>query len=162
MNARRSLALVSLVSIALVSTARAQDEPSLAPATQVASDLQAKADDLLLKQKKFDEAADTYEKLLDHIEKKKAELPDFPESQQRTVRVHALYNTACARALAGHPDKALEALGKAVEAGFFDWQLAEKDEDLASLRENPKFQEILSKLKGAPARDLDKLVKETV
>lgn len=159
-------ALVSALAFASASSrpAHAQDDKPLSAATQTAADLQAKADDLLTKQKKFDEAEATYARLLDHLDVKKDEFPaaEFPESQQRLVRIHALYNLACARALGGKPEKALDALAKAVAAGFFDWQLAEKDEDLASIRTNEKFGELIEKLKGSPARDLAQLVKETL
>jgi thiol-disulfide isomerase/thioredoxin len=162
MNARRALVAVAVAAVALAAPARAQDEAALSPATQTAADLQSRADDLLTKQKKFDEAAETYEKLLDHLDKKKNEFPDFPESQQKLVRVHAWYNLACARALGGHAEKALEAFEKAVGAGYYDWQWAEKDDDLASLRESPHFQELIQELKGTSSRDIEKLVRETV
>lgn len=167
MKARRSLALAPLLAAALSLAGMparllADDEPTLAPSTQQTIDLQTKADDLL-KQKKLDEAAATYERLLDHLDVNKDKFAaEFPESQQKGVRVHALYNLACARALGGKGDKALDSLEKAIAAGFFDWQLADKDEDLASVRESPRFTELLEKLKGSPSRDLAKLVKDTL
>jgi thiol-disulfide isomerase/thioredoxin len=159
----RSLGLATAVAfvVATAAPARAQEEPSLAPATQLAKDLMAKADEQL-KAKKLETAADTYERLLDHLEKHKAEFTDFPENQRRAVRVHAWYNMACARSLAGQTDKALDAFAKAVDAGWFDWQHAEKDEDLAAVRNDPRFAEILDKLKGTAARDLRKLVGEAL
>jgi transcriptional regulator GlxA family with amidase domain len=62
------------------------------------------------------------------------------------VRGRALYNIACARALQGRPDDALEALARAVDAGFRQRWALEGDEDLASIRSTPRFQEILAKI----------------
>ncbi len=49
------------------------------------------------------------------------------------------YNVACLMALAGKSDRAIECLEHAVRAGFahFDW--VEKDPDLNSLRNDPRF-----------------------
>ncbi|MEZ0230983.1 MAG: redoxin domain-containing protein [Planctomycetota bacterium] len=143
---------------------RAQDdEPSLTPQTKQAAELQAKADEHL-KAKKFDDAIATYKKLLEHIEANKGNLPDFPESQQKAVRSHAHYNTACALALSGKRDAALEALKQAIDAGFYDWQWLEKDEDLASVRGEPRWKELVMSLRGLDkeAKRIEKLVKDTV
>ena len=66
---------------------------------------------------------------------------EFPE-----MRGRALYNIACARALQGRSNEALDALARAVEAGFKQRWALEGDEDLASIRSTPRFQEILSKI----------------
>jgi tetratricopeptide (TPR) repeat protein len=53
------------------------------------------------------------------------------------------YNLACMEALAGRPDDAIEHLGKVVgEPRFRD--TAENDSDLDSLRDDPRFTELLS------------------
>jgi hypothetical protein len=62
----------------------------------------------------------------------------------------ALYNVACAEALAGGREAALEHLAQAVAAGFGPRETIEKDDDLVSLRGNPRFAEILAKAKPAP------------
>ena len=49
------------------------------------------------------------------------------------------YNLACARALAGKRDAALDAFETAVDAGFDGLAHARKDGDLASIREDPRF-----------------------
>jgi hypothetical protein len=62
------------------------------------------------------------------------------------VRGRALYNLACARALQGRSADALDALDRAVDAGFKYRGLLEEDDDLASIRSSPRFREILSKI----------------
>lgn len=63
-------------------------------------------------------------------------------------RPRALYNLACARALLGQSDAALAALDQAVEAGFRDAGSLAGDEDLASLRGEPRFQALVDRLRG--------------
>lgn len=60
----------------------------------------------------------------------------------------ALYNLACAQALAGARKKALATLRKSVEAGFRDAAQMEADPDLATLRGEKGFSELLAGLKG--------------
>jgi len=57
-----------------------------------------------------------------------------------------LYNVASAYALLGEPDRAFDALERAVLAGFRDRGLAERDPDLASLRADPRFQALLGRI----------------
>jgi tetratricopeptide (TPR) repeat protein len=59
----------------------------------------------------------------------------------------ALYNLACAYALLGNADRAFEYLERAVEAGFTDAEHTEKDEDLTSLRKDPRFARILDRMR---------------
>ena len=56
------------------------------------------------------------------------------------------YNVACLYSLEQQPDKAIDCLESAVEAGFghVDWM--EQDPDLNSLREHPRFQELVSQI----------------
>ena len=56
----------------------------------------------------------------------------------------ALYNLACAYALTGRPDEALDALKESSEAGF-DLEPAGSDSDLESLREDQRFIALISK-----------------
>jgi thiol-disulfide isomerase/thioredoxin len=159
---RRGLAPL-LLAVVLPLAASAQEDAPLAPETQVASDLQKKADDEL-RAKKNDEAVATYEKLLAHLAENKAKFTDFPESQQKAVRAHAYYNMACAFALAGKREPSLDALQKAIEAGFYDWQHMEKDDDLASVRGEPRWKELMQVLRGTDkeAKRLEKLAKDTL
>jgi hypothetical protein len=54
-----------------------------------------------------------------------------------------LYNAACCYALAGQKDLAFYALGVAVKRGWKNRQHTERDDDLASLRSDPRWKEIL-------------------
>jgi ketosteroid isomerase-like protein len=56
------------------------------------------------------------------------------------------YNLACAYALSGQSDKALDNLEKAANAGFTNRRQYESDSDLASLRESPRFKALMQRL----------------
>jgi Flp pilus assembly protein TadD/dienelactone hydrolase len=57
-----------------------------------------------------------------------------------------LYNAACAYSLAGNKDKAIELLDRAVTEGYKDKAGMTADPDLGSVRDDPRFAEILKKL----------------
>ncbi len=57
-----------------------------------------------------------------------------------------LYNVACSNALLGESDRALDLLEKAVDGGFGFKAWIEHDADLNSLRESPRFQNLLARL----------------
>jgi tetratricopeptide (TPR) repeat protein len=61
----------------------------------------------------------------------------------------ALFNLACAYALTGRRDDALDRLSKAVAAGFGPREFIAEDVDLASLRGDPRFEALLARV---PAR----------
>jgi Flp pilus assembly protein TadD len=56
------------------------------------------------------------------------------------------YNLACSLALTGAPDQAVAALEIAVRLGYRDREHLLGDEDLASLRSNPRFRALLERL----------------
>ena len=56
------------------------------------------------------------------------------------------YRLAAAQARAGRGKSALASLGKAVNAGFADRARLESDADLASLRREPVFQQLVTRL----------------
>ncbi|RMF74483.1 MAG: tetratricopeptide repeat protein, partial [Planctomycetota bacterium] len=56
-----------------------------------------------------------------------------------------LYNLACFSALVGKRNDALDWLEKAVEAGFYAPSKIASDSDLASLRGDPRFEELVSR-----------------
>lgn len=60
---------------------------------------------------------------------------------------HVYYNLACGYSLLGKTELAMDHLQKAVTAGFRDKNQLQTDEDLASLRGDARFQEILAKMK---------------
>lgn len=82
-----------------------------------------------------EEAIKTYEKAF------AAGIP--PGANTRGV---AYYNMACGYARLKQKDKAIETLSKAVAEGFIDRNTYETDEDLNSLRTEPRFQELLARL----------------
>jgi len=49
------------------------------------------------------------------------------------------YNLGCSFALLSHKEEALAALAKAIDLGYVDARWMCKDEDLESLREDPRF-----------------------
>ncbi len=69
----------------------------------------------------------------------------------------AMYNAACAYALKGDKDKALEWLAKAQETGRVDMTKIEIDPNFESLREDSRFKEMLPK----PADFRDTFVEDT-
>jgi len=58
------------------------------------------------------------------------------------------YNLACSLALLGRADEALDALSASIDLGYDDPEHLAADEDLGSLREHERFQELLSRLQG--------------
>ncbi len=56
------------------------------------------------------------------------------------------YNIACVYSLGRQPEKAFEWLNKAIDEGFTNRQTIETDVDLAPLRSDPRFQQILTRL----------------
>ena len=57
-----------------------------------------------------------------------------------------LYGIACVYALLGEHERALDALDRGIQAGFGRREWAEKDPDLASLRDSPRFWKLLEAL----------------
>jgi Flp pilus assembly protein TadD len=58
----------------------------------------------------------------------------------------ARYNLACSLALLGRPDDAFAALEDAVRLGYRDVDHLREDEDVDSLRGDPRFREIVRRL----------------
>jgi hypothetical protein len=81
------------------------------------------------------------------------ELRKSIEAFQRVTAGPALptarYNIACALALQGEKASALDALDRAVEAGFSNAATLATDTDLASLHEDPRFTAVLAKLQAS-------------
>ena len=57
---------------------------------------------------------------------------------------HTIYNVACTYSQLGMQTEALESLKKAAKAGFAEWDLAERDPDLACVREHPEFKRLIA------------------
>jgi hypothetical protein len=54
-----------------------------------------------------------------------------------------LYDLACTAALSGDRDRAIASLRSAIDAGFRDWEWIERDVDLASLRADARYSELM-------------------
>ena len=59
-----------------------------------------------------------------------------------------LYNLACSCALTGRLNEALDALTRAVKAGYDDAEWMGRDRDLKSLREDPRFRALLRRVRA--------------
>lgn len=55
----------------------------------------------------------------------------------------AYYNLACSYALTRQPSKAISTLRQAVECGYRDFRHIRQDCDLDSIRDDPRFQQLL-------------------
>ncbi len=75
--------------------------------------------------------------------------PDAMPAEGGARRV-VLYNLACAQARHGQRDAALERLGQAIAAGFGPRATIEGDEDLSSLRSDPRFAALLNGIAATP------------
>ena len=64
-------------------------------------------------------------------------------SASETLNYLIKYNLACCEALEGNTEEAFSWLQSAVDAGFGDPDWILQDNDLSSLRDDPRFQEIL-------------------
>ena len=67
-------------------------------------------------------------------------------AKSKEQRAHALYSLACAYALTGEKQKALEAMGGAIEAGLRHKMMYESDPDLASIRDDARFRKLIAAL----------------
>ena len=63
----------------------------------------------------------------------------------------AIYNVSCVYAIQKKPDDAFAALDRAVAAGFAGIQALKTDEDLVSLRQDARFEEIVAAVEKAAA-----------
>jgi tetratricopeptide (TPR) repeat protein len=54
------------------------------------------------------------------------------------------YNLGCSYALTNHPDEAFEALTKAIDLGYGDYDWMKSDTDLVGLRSDPRFEALLN------------------
>ena len=61
-----------------------------------------------------------------------------------------LYNLACSYSLLNDIDKALEAIKKAIERGYNDFDYLQYDNDLENLRQDNRFQEFFVTVKKKP------------
>lgn len=55
---------------------------------------------------------------------------------------YVFYNLACSHSLLGKMKESVDALKKAIQLGYSDWNYVKKDADLDNLRKSPEFKEI--------------------
>lgn len=55
----------------------------------------------------------------------------------------AHYNLACSFALLKRPDQSIKTLRRAVELGYHDFRYMREDHDLDSIRQDPRFRQLL-------------------
>ncbi|MFA6957601.1 MAG: DJ-1/PfpI family protein [Thermoanaerobaculia bacterium] len=67
-------------------------------------------------------------------------------AKSKEQRAGAFYNQACSYALGGDREKALGAVGNAIEAGFSAKGSLETDPDLASIRDDTRFKQLAARL----------------
>lgn len=75
-------------------------------------------------------------------------------SYRRTPAI--CYDLACYYALENDKEKAFEYLNKAMREGYYDYEQAQRDKDLITLKDDNRFFDLMMKMK-----DLAKLVEET-
>ena len=69
-----------------------------------------------------------------------------------------IYNMACVKALTNRPDQALAYLERAANAGFTDFLHIEHDEDLNSLRNLPRYKELIAAKDQYQKKDAERAV----
>lgn len=92
---------------------------------------------LLTRAERLPEAAAAYAKL-------KELAGPVPSREISSFVSTADYNLACFAALRGEPDQAIDLLQTAIKEGFRDRTWIRKDDDLKSLRGDPRFEKLLA------------------
>ncbi|MFG0275334.1 MAG: serine hydrolase [Phycisphaerales bacterium] len=82
-------------------------------------------------------------------------------AQFAAIRAPSLYNVACAEALLGHSEAALDALEEAIDAGWDNRQAMRTDPDLAAIRDTMRFERLLERRPGSTL-DLPPLTWDTL
>lgn len=114
-----------------ISGARAQETEKARPSVEAIREYQQLAREVqeLFRQKK-------YEEVLEKCRRMSELIPD---------EAIPYYNRACAQALLGKTEEALKSLATSVEKGFDEPAHMKKDEDLAGLRSDKRFDELVEK-----------------
>jgi hypothetical protein len=68
---------------------------------------------------------------------------------RRPDDAHMIYNLACARARLGEHDAAADLLMRAIKAGFNDFSLMRRDDDLIAIRSHRTFETLVAALQAA-------------
>ncbi|HVY60832.1 MAG TPA: redoxin domain-containing protein [Planctomycetota bacterium] len=93
-----------------------------------------------LQRREFDASIDTFKKAM-----------EIHREQPETY-----YNIACAYALKGEKDRAIDWFAQALERGFNDETHIEQDHDLDAIRQEPRFKEVMTRafMKAKPGEAL--------
>ena len=134
MNVRRAVAICAASMVLAAGPVLAQEHP----AREIQGTFQRAFEQL--KQKKYDDAIDSYARCLELAEG----LDSLPIAVRREYRQLAHYNTACALSLQGKTESALEHFAKSLEHGFSDFDHIKKDTDLDNIRDEVRFKEIVA------------------
>ena len=78
---------------------------------------------------------------------------DIKLSQQLPNDDLVWYNLGCSYALTHNPDESFEALSKAIDLGYGDYDWMKTDPDLKNLHADPRFESLLSWLYTACTED---------
>lgn len=71
--------------------------------------------------------------------------------ENTAVRIPSTYNVACVYSIQHKSDDAFTWLDKAIERGFRDLATLEQDEDMAHVRNDPRFAKVIERVKKAQA-----------
>lgn len=98
-----------------------------------------------------EEAADLFEESLHLLQEKQFEaslkgfMRIFRAFTKEDIGYTSAYNVACAYALMGKKEQALEWLERSIKSGFSKFDHIKQDSDLDSLREEPKYKELMKR-----------------
>ncbi len=81
---------------------------------------------------------------------------------ERDALVQCLYNEACTYALGGRPEKALDTLADAVDAGLDAPEMVAADADFVSIRKLPRFTELTQQLEQKAREQATSAAKRTL
>lgn len=96
----------------------------------------------------YDQACAAYARALKVL----PQVEGAPPAAVTEVRRIVHYNTCCARAGQGRRGEALDALAKALEAGYDDFTRIAEDADLDPLRSEPRFVQLIERVQAALAK----------
>lgn len=107
------------------------------------------------------DAANEYFHEAGAIARKLAKIKEL-SPQYRRYLATPIYNEACALAVDGKLDEALESLDQAMQLGFNDFEQIARDRDFAELRKHPKFEPLVTKHHEAMRQQLAAEVQEAL